>query len=304
MNPVAHGSALGAGPEGFVIVDKPPGATSFKILAKIKRRFDKSVKIGHAGTLDSFASGVLVVLFGRYTRLSDYFMNAGKVYEALVAFGSETDTLDPDGSVVARGSVPTQDALESVLHSFRGTIMQAPPAYSAVHVDGKRAYERARKGETVEPAARSVTINELNLLSFKDGEARFRVSCSKGTYIRSLARDIAIGCGSRAHLGALRRTFSGSFSIEEAIPPEEIDPSRIRRLGLVDAVDLGLEPRTLGTEEAKAFANGLPLSRIGSFADRVGETPVAAFGPDGALLGVAAPDGGRWRYAMVFEGSA
>ena len=309
--PDVHGSALPEGqpsgvPEGYAVVDKPAGLTSHRLLADIGRtleaRTGAPVKLGHAGTLDSFATGVLICLFGRYTRLSDFFMGAGKGYEAVVAFGAETDTLDPSGSVVAEGPPPDRAALEAALPRFRGAIMQAPPAYSAVHVDGERAWERALRGEAVAPRERPVTVGELELLDYADGRARIRVSCSKGTYVRSLARDIALACGSRSHLAALRRTFSGPFRVEDAVAPDAFDASAIRCLTLADASGLGLAVESLAEPDAGAFAHGLPLFRVKAFKGREGDgRPVAAFGPGEAFLGIATGNSGAWRYAVVFE---
>lgn len=297
----------GAALEGFCVVDKPSGLTSHKLLAAIKRSLGSKAKLGHAGTLDSFASGVLITLFGRYTRLSDYFMAAGKGYEAVVRFGVETDTLDPDGTVVAEGQLPTREALERALPAFRGAIMQAPPAYSAVHVDGERAYERALRGEDVAMKARPVTISSLELLSFDGAEASLRIACSKGTYIRSLARDLALACASRGHLVALRRTFSGPFRVEDAIAPEAVGASAMRRLDESLARGLGLATVRLGAEAARNFARGMPLYKIEEFkaaAKAAAPAQLAAFGPGGGLLGIARRDGGAWRYAFVLEGSA
>lgn len=325
MIPTDAAAGDGAALEGFCVVDKPSGLTSHKLLASIKRSLGSKAKLGHAGTLDSFASGVLIALFGRYTRLSDYFMAAGKGYDALVRFGAETDTLDPDGRVIAEGPVPSREALERALPAFRGPIMQAPPAYSAVHVDGERAYERALRGEAVEMRVRPVTISRLELLSYEGRDATIRIACSKGTYIRSLARDIALACGSRGHLVALRRTFSGPFRADDAIAPEAVGAASMRRLDEALARGLGLATARLGAEAAKSFARGVPLYKIDEFkaaakaaaaassaVSSAGEStdetaPLAAFGPDGSLLGIAArdPSGrGAWRYAFVLEGSA
>ncbi|HRW23229.1 MAG TPA: tRNA pseudouridine(55) synthase TruB [Spirochaetia bacterium] len=289
---------------GFAVVDKPEGVTSFKLIASLGRRLGDRVKCGHAGTLDSFASGVLVCLFGRYTRLSDYFMGAGKGYEASVLFGEETDTLDPEGSVVATAPVPSLEALEAALPAFRGDILQAPPAYSAVHVNGERAYERALKGEDVRPAPRPVTIRSLELLSYEAGVARLRIACTKGTYIRSLARDIALACGSRGRLSALRRSFSGPFQVETAVAADDFGPGSLRVLAEADARGLGLGVVGLPGDEARAFSNGLPLFRLSTFSGLDGEGPVAAFDEAGTPLGIVSRVGGAWRYSFVLGGEA
>jgi len=288
---------------GFAILDKPEGLTSFKFLSSLGRAVGPSVRHGHAGTLDSFASGVLVCLFGRYTRLSDFFMGAGKGYEADVLFGEETDTLDPEGRIIGTGPIPSLSSLEAALPSFRGDISQAPPAYSAVHIDGERAYERALKGQDVRPKARPVTIESLSLLSYESGIARLSIRCSKGTYVRSLARDIALACGTRGRLSALRRTFSGPFTAEDAISAQGFGAESLRELTRDDATGLGLASMSIGPEEERAFLNGLPLFRLASFSSLGGDGPFAVFSSSGSPLGIVARSGTAWRYAVVLGGA-
>ena len=289
---------------GFAIIDKPAGLTSFTLLSSLGRRLGPATKNGHAGTLDSFASGVLVCLFGRYTRLSDYFMGALKGYDADVLFGEETTTLDPEGQVIATGPLPSLQTVESTLPSFTGTIMQSPPAYSAVHIGGKRAYERVRKGQDVQPVARPVRIDSIELLSYVNGVARIRVACGKGTYIRSLARDIALACGSRGRLSALRRTFSGPFSIDEAIHVDDFSLASLRVLTAADAAGLGLGLLRIEGDEANAFRNGLPLFRLATFGSLEAKSPTVVFDADDSPLGIVARDGTAWRYAFVLGGKA
>lgn len=290
--------------EGFALIDKPPGLTSYSLLGKVSRKLGPKVKAGHAGTLDSFASGLLVCLFGRYTRLSDYFMGTRKSYEAMIGFGSETDTLDPEGSEIASGPVPGIQDLEEVLPGFLGTIMQVPPVYSALHVDGERSYERVRKGQEVILPPRPVTIYSLALKSYEDGRALVSVDCSKGTYIRSLARDIALACGSRGHLLALRRTASGPFTISNSVCLNDFDAPMLRVMNQDIAKGLGLECLTLEGAEATAFSNGLPMGRMPSFATAPAAISVAAFDVNGGFLGIASPKPAPsvgWRYAFVLE---
>lgn len=284
---------------GFIVADKPAGVTSHRFLEACAARVGKGVKAGHAGTLDSFATGVLICLFGSYTRLSDYFMGAGKSYEAEILFGEETDTLDPEGKVIASAPVPERKELEAALTKFRGEIMQAPPAYSSVHIDGRRARERALKGEDVRPAPRPVTISSLELLSFSGDRAVISVSCSKGTYIRSLARDLALASGSRGRLAALRRTSSGPFKADEAISLERCASGSLMALGMEHAKALGLRTLELGAREKAAFANGLPLWRLPQFREDAEDGSQAVFGPDGRFLGVVEKTGRTWRYACV-----
>ena len=216
----------GAEPNGYLLLRKRPGISSFDALNLIKRSLDTG-KLGHTGTLDKFAEGLLVVLVGRSTRLVPWFTGCDKIYEGTITFGAETDTLDPEGAVIAEAPAPSEEVLRSALAGFRGDIMQAPPLYSSVHVDGKRAHEIARSGETVEMKVRPVTIHSIELMSFEEQRAKVRVHCSKGTYIRSLARDIALACGSRAHLSELRRTKVATFELSDALDPlEAADPEK------------------------------------------------------------------------------
>ena len=205
--------------EGIVLIDKPAGQTSFQSLGALKQALGTR-RVGHAGTLDRFAEGLLVVLAGRMTRLCPLATSLDKEYVAAFRFGQETDTLDPEGSVIGQGPVPSRRDIEQALEGFRGIIQQVPPAYSAIHVSGRRASEAARNGEEVELKPRTVTVYRLELMSFEPPEATFRISCSKGTYVRSLARDLGRSLGSRAHVRALRRTRIGGFRVEEAHRPE------------------------------------------------------------------------------------
>lgn len=288
----------------YAILDKPTGLTSFALLSQVSRLLGPRIKAGHAGTLDSFASGVLVCLFGRYTRLSDYFMGTSKTYEALIGFGTETDTLDPEGRVIAQSSIPSREVLESVLPGFIGEILQVPPVYSALHVDGERAYERVRKGQTVLLPPRPVTIYRLELLSFIEGRAHIVVTCSKGTYIRSLARDLALACGARAHLLELRRTTSGPFTLADSVKPSDFNASKLQILDQRSTTGLGLGCIELQHDEARAFSNGLPLNRIPAFSELSGSQPVAVFDSLSNFLGIASPKPSSlkgWEYDFVLE---
>jgi tRNA pseudouridine55 synthase len=211
--------------EGIILLDKPAGQTSFQSLGFLKRCLGTG-RIGHAGTLDKFAEGLLIVLAGRMTRLCPLATSLDKEYIAVLTFGQGTDTLDPEGAVISEGPVPSTPALEAVLPEFLGTLSQVPPAYSAVHVNGRRASEAARKGEAVVLPARTVRIERLELLDYHPPEARMRISCSKGTYIRSLARDIAARLGTCAHVSRLRRTRIGGFSVDDACSPDSFDAGR------------------------------------------------------------------------------
>ncbi len=196
------------------LIDKSEGMTSFSSLASLKREF-KGEKVGHAGTLDKFASGLMLTMIGGATKLNPVFSSFDKRYIATIEFGSETDTLDPEGEVIATSDIPSYDEVEKSVYSFLGRQMQRPPIYSAIHVDGKRAYREARKGNDIEMPEREITIKDIRLISYDAGVAVVDAAVSKGTYIRSLARDIALKIGKRAHLIALRRTELGPFSLPD-----------------------------------------------------------------------------------------
>lgn len=215
---------------GIVLLAKQSGRTSFSSLFQVKRALN-TTKVGHTGTLDAFADGLLVVLTGSLTRLVPYITNFDKTYLALVEFGSETDTLDPTGKIIKQTEkIPAEDEVRSVLPKFIGEIEQVPPLYSAIHVDGKRASDIARDGKTAEIKPRKVRISSINLLDFYEKYALIEVSCSKGTYIRSLARDIALACGSFGHLRALRRTNVGPYNLKDAVGAENLDDFTISKI--------------------------------------------------------------------------
>lgn len=205
---------------GFLLVDKEPGWTSHDVVAKVRNIIGG--KVGHAGTLDPMATGLLVLGLGRSTRLLRFVQSFPKEYEATAVFGVATDTLDADGAVIDRNPLPvTEDDLEPLLERFTGRIHQVPPMVSARKVEGRRLYELAREGKVVEREARPVDIHALQVLEVAPSsypEVRFRVVCSSGTYVRTLADDLARALGGRAHLASLRRTRNGSLRVEDAHP--------------------------------------------------------------------------------------
>jgi tRNA pseudouridine55 synthase len=198
--------------DGWVVLDKPLGMTSTTAVAAVRRIF-KAEKAGHAGTLDPLASGVLPIALGEATKTVPFVQDGRKIYRFTVRFGIETDTDDAEGTETARSeSRPSREAIEALLPAFTGTIMQTPPQFSALKVDGERAYDLARGGETVELAAREIEIDSFALISMPDADhAEFEVECGKGTYVRSLARDIGRMLGCLGHVSALRRTLVGDF---------------------------------------------------------------------------------------------
>ncbi len=286
-------------------MDKPIGPTSHDVVALV-RRLAGTRRVGHGGTLDPFATGILAVFLGRGTRVVEYHMADRKRYRATVCFGASSTTDDLEGELTpAEGPAPDRAAVEAALASFRGAIVQVPPAYSAVKVAGRRAYALARAGKAPEIAPRTVTIDHLEILAW-DGTDPDRpvavvdVGCSAGTYVRALARDLGAAVGSAAYLGALRRTASGPFSVADAIGLDELrDAPREtieRRLLPLDSGLDALPEVLLDAAGAIALARGQrvrdPRSLPGADADRPAGQPVRLRAPDGALIAIGqAADG-------------
>lgn len=202
-------------PGGLLLVDKPAGITSHDVVALV-RRVAKTRRVGHTGTLDPFATGLLVVLLGRGTRLIPYVEGEPKVYDATIRFGAETDTDDRTGNVIRESSLPADDAIAAALPALTGAIDQIPPAYSAKQVDGRRAYDAARSGAPLDLPPARVVVHAWTLLGRDGDRLRARVTCGSGTYIRALARDLGRLTGTAAHLDELRRTHSGPFDVAQA----------------------------------------------------------------------------------------
>jgi tRNA pseudouridine55 synthase len=240
---------------GWLIVDKPVGPGSTEVVSAVKRALRAGgygkIKVGHGGTLDPLASGVLPVALGEATKLAGRMLDSDKAYEFTIRFGAQTDTLDLEGAVIATSDVlPTLAEIEVVLPRFTGPIGQVPPAYSALKVDGKRAYDLARAGEEVVLATRDVTIHSL-VLQAADApdEATFACTVSKGTYIRSLARDIALALGTVGHVVMLRRTKAGPFGLESAISLDNLAD-----LGQARQLEQALLPLTAGLDDIPALS--------------------------------------------------
>ena len=223
--------------QGILLVDKPRGKTSFSLVGALRKRLGVK-KIGHAGTLDPFATGVVVMLVGRnYTRLSDQFLCQDKEYTAEIHFGETTDTYDCDGQVIRRSEIiPSKEELENIIKRFQGEVDQTPPMYSAKKVNGKKLYELARQGTTIERKSIKVKMETL-LIDYNYPFATIHVTCSKGTYIRSIANDIGdlLGCG--AHLSQLKRIRSGCYHLDECVDGSLLnspDVDIVARLKVVD----------------------------------------------------------------------
>ncbi len=298
------------GLDGVLIVAKPSGPTSHDVVGLV-RRLSSTRRVGHGGTLDPFAAGVLPVFLGRATRLVEYHLSGEKRYRATICFGETSTTDDIDGErTPVDGPALTRDTVASALAGFTGPIQQVPPAYSAIQVEGRRAYQLARRGEAVELAPRSVTIHETTLLDW-DGSDPARpvavvdVRCSAGTYIRALARDVGQRLGTGAYLGALVRTASGGFTLDDAVSFDVLrehaadGPAGIARV--LRPVDAGLEdlphaPVTL--DEVRRLGEGLitaPRTPL-----MVRDAPlVLAVAPDGSIAAVCRAIAGALHPAKV-----
>ncbi len=209
-------------PSGILLLDKPEGVTSHDMVGLTRRLFSTR-KVGHAGTLDPMATGLLIVLIGQATKLSELLLEKEKTYEATLRLGIATDTQDVTGEVLSESAErPTEEALRSVCTDFTGNIMQIPPMYSALKRDGQKLYDLARRGIEVEREARPVTIHALELLSYDGSDASLRVTCSKGTYIRTLCHDIGASLSCGGTMATLRRTVCGPFTLAQAVTPDQL----------------------------------------------------------------------------------
>ena len=274
---------------GWIILDKPLGLGSTSAVSAVKRALreagEPKTKVGHGGTLDPLATGVLPIALGEATKLAGRMLDATKAYDFTVSFGSQTDTLDLEGQVIATSDHrPARAEVEAVLPRFTGLLDQIPPAYSALKVDGERAYDLARKGIEVEMKTRSVTVHELTLLAADQHGATFSATVSKGTYIRSLARDVALALGTVGHVTMLRRTKAGPFTLESAISLDILnEAAKARtltrmvlplRAGLDDIPALPVTP-----DQARLLRHGQSLFGIpanpGLYLALEAETPVA-----------------------------
>ena len=254
---------------GWLIIDKPVGIGSTPVVGRVKgvlRRLGfKKWKVGHGGTLDPLASGVLPIAIGEATKLAGRMLDATKAYDFTISFGAETTTLDAEGDVTTSSDVrPSEQDVLDALPGFTGTIEQMPPAFSALKVDGKRAYDLAREGKPVDLQSRTVVIHELRLLETTKDSATFAATVSKGTYIRSLARDIARALGSVGHVTMLRRTHAGPFDLSKAIPLDFLDKIASARdltdlmLPLEAALD-DIPALSVSPEEARLLRHGQRL---------------------------------------------
>ncbi|MFI2713267.1 tRNA pseudouridine(55) synthase TruB [Micromonospora sp. NPDC018662] len=287
--------------DGLIVVDKPGGMTSHDVVARI-RRLARTRRVGHGGTLDPMATGVLVIGVGRATRLLTYVIGAGKSYLATIRLGQATVTDDAEGDVIATTATAgvTDDAVRAALAALTGEIDQVPSAVSAIKINGERAYKRVRDGEAVELPARRVTVSRLDVLAVRRDtpdvvDVDVDVTCSSGTYIRAIARDAGLALGVGGHLTALRRTAVGGFALAEAATLAQLEQRAPEVVNLpLDAAAARFFPRRDATaEETRTLSHGGPLAPAGI----VG--PYAVFDPAGGLIAIVSERDGRARAEIV-----
>ncbi len=286
---------------GWLIIDKPQGMGSTQAVNQTRHIFNAK-KNGHAGTLDPFATGVLPIAFGEATKLIDFITGGDKEYEFTIRFGTETDTADCTGTVIKSGGrIPSADDIIKILPQFIGNITQTPPAYSAIKINGERAYDLARQGKEISIPERQVSIFDLQFLSLKNDCADFRVKCSKGTYVRSLGRDIARALDSFGHLQSLRRTKCGIFTLDDTILLENL-----KNMVYVERTLLPLETSlrdiavmAVSEVEASKLKQGQALSPKGK--EEFSSLPIAAAVFNGVLIAIVRIEEGRISPIRVFN---
>ena len=275
-------------PNGIIIIDKPAGWTSMDVCAKLRGILHEK-RVGHAGTLDPMATGVLPVFVGQATKAVSFAENGRKVYEAVLLLGRVTDTQDTSGETLEERAVTvTADDVAAALPRFLGEIEQIPPMYSAIKINGQKLYDLARKGKEVERQPRPITIHELELLHFDGQDARIRVRCSKGTYIRTLCEDMGEKLGCLGTMAALRRTRAGEYTIEKAVPLQTLlDAENPEQYLLsMDSPFLGYPAVTLSENQEKRCRNG------NSFTRPLPDGTYRAYGKDGTFLMLAKVENG------------
>lgn len=280
--------------DGILLVDKPAGVSSHDVVALV-RRARHGVRTGHTGTLDPFATGLLLVALGHATRLIRFLPSEPKVYRAMIAFGASTDTDDLTGTVVSHAPLPDESVVRAAIPELTGILEQRPPAYSARHVGGRRAYQIAREGAEPLLVPTTVTVHSWDVESVTPSTLTATITCSSGTYIRALARDLGARCGSAAHLAELRRTRIGPFDVTNAVAPDESAAATL----IAPADALGAMPRQLlSGSDVELVRHGRAVA-----ADIDDARQAALITPDGALIAVAERDGEWWQPRVVLNGA-
>ena len=302
---------------GVLVVDKPAGPTSHDVVVWARRALETKA-VGHAGTLDPVATGLLVLLVGEATKLAPYLTAEDKVYEASVRLGAETDTLDTEGKVVHEAPVPPgldRASVQTTAEQFIGRILQRPPAHSAIKVRGKPLYARVRRGEKVEPEPREVVVRSLEVQGLEGDTVRIRVTCGCGFYVRSLARDLGLALGTRGYLANLTRTQSGGLKLEDALPggtlreaaqssdPRPLEDWRGRLVPMFEACANLPRARLSSEGEARARRGQPILSNMldQPGAGRTGGPPIALGSADGDLVAIARRFGNHFKVVRGFN---
>jgi tRNA pseudouridine55 synthase len=280
--------------DGLLLVDKPAGVTSHDVVLAARRAFGES-RIGHAGTLDPFATGLLVLLLGRATRLLPHLDGVPKEYEATIVLGRETETDDLEGAPLRDAPAPSDEAIREAIPRLTGDLQQVPPAYSAKRVAGRRAYEAARAGEALELAPASVQVYEWRDIRRHGDTLHATIACGGGTYIRALARDLGRLTGSAAHLAALRRVRSGPFRVDGAVSLETLRAGGAVLRPALDALPT-IPHLALAGDDAERVLRGMPVTREGE-ASRAALVDARS----GALVAFAEADGPRWQPRVVMR---
>lgn len=283
---------------GILCIDKPTGLTSHDVVSRVRLLTDTR-KVGHGGTLDPLASGLLVLGIGRATRLLEYILGQPKEYQALVRLGQTSSTYDGEGEIVDSGPVDVSESdLFAMLARFRGQIRQVPPMYSALKRKGKPLYELARQGVAVEREAREVTIYELETLWYEPPDVTLHIKCSGGTYIRSLAHDLGQALNSGAYLAGLRRTAVGLFQLNEAAPLQTLTAELlVEHLQAMDSAVIHLPRLEVPGADAVRLANG---QRVDRKADEPEEELVRVYDHENRFVGIARQEDDRWRPQKIF----
>jgi tRNA pseudouridine55 synthase len=281
-----------AGNDGILLVDKPAGASSHDVVAMV-RRARGGVRAGHTGTLDPFATGLLVVALGAATRLIRFMPAEPKVYRATIRFGTSTDSDDSTGRITGHGPVPDESVVRSAIRPLTGTIEQVPPAFSARHVEGRRAYAIAREGGAPALAPSTVTVHAWEVVSYEAGRLDVTITCTSGTYVRALARDLGRFCGTVAHLASLRRVGIGPFDVAAAVLPDESADAPV--VTSTDAL-VGMPRQVVSGDELDRLAHGRPITA------REAGTSAALVDQSGDLVAVAERDGEWWQPRVVIRG--
>ncbi len=272
------------------LLDKEPGLSSFQALGHLKKRIGTK-KVGHTGTLDPFATGLLIAMTGRMTKAAQLVVNLPKEYETVIRFGEETDTLDHTGESIAKGIIPQYAAIAPAAEGFIGELLQIPPSFSAVKIGGTRAYQQARRGEDVFLPARRIHVYDLKVITWNPPDLSIRVRCSKGTYIRAIARDLGYACGSRAHCFSLRRIAIGPFSVD-MVSAEGLTV-------LEFCAKMNIRTAAVNHDVAKAMRNGCTVSSLRGFSPP-DVTDLMVYDERGTEIALLTKSQKHWTYRIGF----